>query len=129
MGWYTETRPRKDEKKHTGKSKHQFLFGCLFLFLLLRCSLNTYMCVALLKAAFMFDVEEGTLAFVVSSFCCFWISRLLRFCQFPRPGEINQPGDQHPVKIKDVCWYQPDSRPGSILELRADELGSLLYIL
>jgi len=30
------------------------------------------MCVALLKAAFMFDVEEGTLAFVVSSFCCFW---------------------------------------------------------
>jgi hypothetical protein len=22
----------KDEKKHTGKSMHQFLFGCLFLF-------------------------------------------------------------------------------------------------
>ena len=126
MGWYTETRPRKDEKKHTGKSKHQFLFGCLFLFLLLRCSLNTYMCVALLKAAFMFDVEEGTLAFVVSSPLAvyFWIfnfqiSKTLR----------NQPGTKQPVKIKDVCWYQPDSRPGSILELRADELGSLLYIL
>jgi len=44
------------------------------------------MCVALLKAAFMFDVEEGTLAFVVSSPLAvyFWIPDSRDF-QISRP--------------------------------------------
>ena len=50
----------RDETRKTKESKmRQFLFCFVFFsrFFINGCSLNTYMCVALLKIAFMFDVD------------------------------------------------------------------------